>query len=247
MSHFKDLFSKQSSDYAKFRPTYPEALFTYLASLVDRRETAWDVGTGNGQAARLLGEHFARVYATDPSAKQIESAPAHPRVEYAVGTAEKFSGANESIDLITVAQAFHWFRREEFSAEANRVLRPGGVLALWSYALAKITPEVDAVVLELYEGVLGPYWEKERRLVEEGYRSVKLPFAEIKPPAFEMRIEWSLEHLVGYLGTWSALQTYIKKNGSNPLEEYFPRLESAWGSTPKRVATWDLALRVGRK
>jgi SAM-dependent methyltransferase len=247
MSHFKDLFSKQSTDYAKFRPTYPESLFTYLASLVDRRETAWDVGTGNGQAACMLAEHFARVHATDPSAKQIESAPTHPRVEYAVGPAEKFAGANESIDLITVAQAFHWFRQPEFFAEANRVLRPGGVLALWCYELAKITPEVDAVVLELYEGVLGPYWEGERHLVEEGYRSVSLPFPEIRPPAFEMQIEWSLEHLVGYLGTWSALQTYIRNQGSNPLEKYFPRLESAWGSPAKRLATWELALRIGRK
>jgi ubiquinone/menaquinone biosynthesis C-methylase UbiE len=245
-SDFKDLFSRQSTDYARFRPTYPDALFKYLASIVEGHSLAWDCGTGNGQAAVKLADYFERVTATDPSAKQLSSAEKHPKVEYLVGSAERTTFSNESVDLITVAQAFHWFNQHEFFAETHRVLKPGGALAFWCYGLARISPEVDAVVLRLYKDRLENYWEPERLLVEEGYKNIQIPFKEITPPLFEMRAEWNLEHLVGYLGTWSALQTYIQKNGSNPLEELFPDLRTAWGATKTRPVTWNLSLRVGK-
>ena len=244
---FKDLFSTQSADYSRFRPKYPAALYPYLASLTDGHDLAWDCGTGNGQAAVALAHHFERVIATDPSSKQIASAEPHPRVQYQMGSAEKATLADRSVDIITVAQAFHWFRQEEFFAEAGRVLKPKGVLAFWSYELCRVTPQVDAAVLKLYSDVLGTYWEPERKLVEEGYKNVRMPFEEIAPPLFEMKAEWGLDLLVGYLGTWSALQTYIRKNGSNPLEAIFPELRSAWGGAPVRSVGWELALRVGRK
>lgn len=243
----KDLFSQQSTDYARFRPTYPAKLFQYLASLVDERRLAWDVGTGNGQAAIALADAFERVIANDSSAQQVSNAQKHPKVEYFIGSAEKSALADQSVDLITVAQAFHWFHPDEFFAEARRVLKPGGVLAFWCYELAKITPEIDAVVLKLYQGLLGGYWEPERKLVEEGYRSVRMPFEEITPPRFEMAAEWSFEHLVGYLGTWSATQTFIRKNGSNPIEAILSELRHAWGETETRPVRWELGLRVGRK
>lgn len=243
---FKDLFSRQAGDYARFRPTYPAKLFQHLASLVDRHDLAWDAGTGNGQSAAALADHFERVIATDPSAKQISSARKHPKVEYRVGSAENTAFIGQSIDLITAAQCLHWFRRDEFLAEARRVLKPGGVLAFWSYELCRITPAVDTVVLQLYRDVLGGYWEPERKLVETGYKGVRVPFKEITPPTFEMMEEWSLEHLVGYLGTWSALQTYIQKNRSNPLEAIFTELRSAWGDAATRPVRWELALRAGR-
>ena len=210
---------------------------------------AWDVGTGNGQAAIALADPFDRIVATDPSAKQISGAQRHPKVEYRVGSAEKPAFADASVDLITSAQAFHWFNQDDFFAGAHRVLKSGGVLAFWSYGLAKISPEVDAVVLKLYRDRLGGYWEPERKLVEEGYKNVRLPtgLKEITPPAFEMTAEWSLEHLLGYLGTWSAFQTYLEKNHSNPLEAIFPELRAAWRETKMRPIRWDLALRVGRK
>jgi ubiquinone/menaquinone biosynthesis C-methylase UbiE len=245
-TEFKDLFSRQSTDYAKFRPHYPDTLFQYLASLTNDHSTAWDCGTGNGQAAVKLAEHFQRVIATDPSAKQISSATPHSKVEYRVGSAEKTTFDNHSIDLITVAQAFHWFKHDDFFAEAERILRPKGVLAFWCYELCTITPEIDAVVMKLYQGVLGSYWEPERKLVEAGYKSIQMPMQEITPPAFEMKAEWNLEHLVGYLSTWSALQTYIQKNQSNPLEASFNDLKNAWGDVGLRPVRWELALRVGR-
>lgn len=253
-SGFKDLFSRQSVDYAKFRPAYPDILFRYLSSLcepgcpegVGVHSLAWDCGTGNGQAAIKLADYFDKVIATDPSAKQLSSAIQHGQVEYRVGSAEKTTFADQSVNLITVAQAFHWFKQREFFEECRRVLKSKGILAFWCYNLCKITPEVDSVVLHRYKDVLGPYWEKERQLVEEGYRHVRMPLQEITPPNFEMAAEWSLGHLIGYLGTWSALQSYIDKNKKNPLETAFPDLKAAWGDVNTRTVRWKLALKVGR-
>jgi ubiquinone/menaquinone biosynthesis C-methylase UbiE len=244
MTAFKDLFSKQSGDYAKFRPRYPASLFDYLASLAPSRGLVWDCGTGNGQAAVELAKFFDRVIATDPSEKQIASAEKNPRVEYRVGPAEASGLEAGSVDLVTAAQAFHWFKQDAFFAEVKRVARPGGVLAFWCYELAKMTPEIDAVVWRLYNDILGPYWEKERKLVEEGYASARVPFKELKTPRFEMTARWSFEHLVGYLGTWSSLQTYRKKHDDDPLAALVPELKSAWGGVKEREARWQLAVRV---
>ncbi len=108
----------------------------------------------------------------EPSAEQLAHAATHPRVEYRVATAEATGLTDAAADLLLAAQAFHWFERDGFFAEARRVVRPGGVLALVSYALSRITPEVDAVVDELYRS-LDPYWEPERRMVEDGYASAR--------------------------------------------------------------------------
>jgi ubiquinone/menaquinone biosynthesis C-methylase UbiE len=246
MSTFKDLFSTQSLVYSQFRPGYSDELFDDLQTLTEGHSQAWDAGTGNGQAAQKLIKHFDHVIATDPSEKQIAQAMQNSKITYLVEPAEKTSIKNESVDLITVAQAFHWFKQPEFFAEVKRVAKPNAVLALWCYELAMINPTVDAEVMKLYEGVLGPYWEKDRKLVEEGYQNVQIPFTEIKVPKFQLHAEWSFEHLIGYLGTWSALQTYIKKNNSNPLEVAYAGLKKSWGEDATKPVTWNLGLRVVR-
>lgn len=245
MSSFKDLFSLQSTDYAKFRPIYPQELYSYLASLTPAHDLAWDCGTGNGQAAIELANHFKKVVATDPSAKQLENATSHARVEYQVGVAEKSEFKDHRVDLITAAQAFHWFKHELFFQEAKRVLKPGGIVAVWCYGIAKITPEVDAVVKKLYDGILRNYWEPERQMVEDGYRNTLFPLQEIRTPVFQMKADWTLNHLMGYLSTWSALQKYIQKHQSNPLEEIVPELQAAWGNAHTISIQWELGLRVG--
>lgn len=242
----KDLFSAQSGCYAKFRPTYPESLFRYLAALTPEQKLAWDCGCGNGQAAVKLADYFERVIATDSSEKQLENAARHPKVAYRKTTAESSGFEDRCVDLTAAAQSFHWFKKEEFYGEVQRVSKPDGVLAIWCYGLANISPEIDTVVRAFYEDVLGPYWEKERRLVEEGYRNVPFPFREITPPRFEMTAQWFLGQLLGYLGTWSALQAFIKRNGSNPLEALYPDLRKAWGNGSIRSVKWELAVRVGR-
>ena len=244
---FKDLFSTQSADYARFRPGYPEALFSWLASLAPGRGCAVDVATGNGQAALALAEHFAEVVAVDASAAQLAEAPAHSNVVYRVGQAEATGAADASADLLTAAQAFHWFRQDAFFAEAARVLRPGGVLAVWSYGLTRITPAIDALVQHLYGDVLGGYWEPERRLVEEGYASVKFPFTPIPAPPFEMALEWDLAALTGYLRTWSALRAYVRAQSVDPVVALEPELARAWGGAGAHTARWTLAVHVSRR
>lgn len=249
-SDLKNLFSKQSSVYAKYRPTYPDSFFEYLASLTHSHDLAWDCATGNGQAAIKLGEFYHHVIATDLNENQLAHATPHPHVDYRVMPAEKTELADASVDIITVAQAFHWFNQEEFMKEAKRVLKPGGVIALWCYGLAQITPAVDKVLYHFYADLLDGYWEKERRFVDDNYQTIHFPFEELKPPAFETHTEWTLEHVLGYLGTWSAFQTYLKANPNtpNPLETtYKEQFTRAWPVGKKELPVkWDLGMRIGR-
>jgi SAM-dependent methyltransferase len=242
---FKDLFSGHAGDYARFRPTYPLELFAWLADVSPSRDLAVDLGTGNGQAAVSLADHFERVIGIEPSAEQLANARPHPKVEYRIGTAEATGLTDRAADLLLAAQAFHWFQREPFFAEARRVLRPGGVLALVSYLLSRITPDVDAVVDGLYAS-LHRYWEPERRLVENGYAGVAVPFDELETPAFEMRGSWTVDDLIGYLGTWSALRKHVAAEGRNPLDDIRPHLIAAWGRAERLDAVWPLAVRAFR-
>jgi ubiquinone/menaquinone biosynthesis C-methylase UbiE len=147
MMTFKDHFSKQAVGYAKFRPRYPKVLFSYLRRIAPSRELAWDCGTGNGQAAVGLASVFDRVIATDASEKQISNAQPDERVEYRVAPAENSGIKSETLDLIMIAQALHWFDLDRFYAEARRVLKPNGVLAASAYKFFRITPEIDQLVI----------------------------------------------------------------------------------------------------
>jgi len=243
---FKDLFSLQAADYARFRPVYPPALYAWLAAQVPARGLAVDVGTGNGQAAVALAAHFDRVIGVEPSDGQLANATPAARVEYRHGAAEATGVDAASADLLTVAQAFHWFKQDAFFAEVRRVVRPGGLFAFWCYGLASIAPEVDAAVHTYYEDLLGPFWEPERKLVEQGYRGVAVPFEEVATPAFAMRLSWSLDHLLGYLGTWSPRKPFLAARGQDALEIALPRLRAAWGAAGERPVDWPLSLRAFR-
>lgn len=240
---FKDHFSKQAADYAKFRPRYPKELFRWLASIAPARELAWDCATGSGQAAVELAEGFERVIATDASETQVANAERHQRVEYRVATAEASGLELESVDLITVAQALHWFDLEKFYAEARRVLKSRGVLAAWAYKLATVTPAIDAVVNHYYADVVGPYWPAERVLVEK-FEELSFPLPAIEMPAFEMVADWNVEQLLGYLGTWSATQRFMAAEKRNPLEGVKAELRRAWGEQ-QRIVVWPLTVKVG--
>jgi SAM-dependent methyltransferase len=244
---FKDHFSKQAADYATFRPRYPQELFEYLESVAPGSELAWDCGTGNGQAAVGLASVFDRVIATDASAKQIANAQPHNRVEYRVAAAENSSIGSETIDLIMVAQALHWFNLDCFYAEARRVLKPDGVLAASAYNLLHIEKAIDEIINRYYQEVVGPFWPPERELVER-FANLSFPFHEIDTPKFEMTASWNLDHLVGYLRTWSSTQRFIAAKDSDPLEQIMDELRNAWGESRQiRTITWPLTTRVGRK
>jgi len=242
---FKDHFSTQAATYAKARPTYPAALFVELARLAPGKALVWDCGSGNGQAAVALAAHFDRIVATEPSAAQLAEAVVHPRVTY-VQSAETASGvADGSVDLVTAAQAAHWFDLNIFYPEVRRVLRPGWLLAIWNYGLCTIDPAVDVVVERFYNGTVGPYWPPERKHAETSYRLLEFPFPELPMPRLNLEVEWTAVEFATYLRTWSAVARYQKAHGVDPVVVFEPVLAKAWGEGRRRV-TWPLGGRLGR-
>ncbi len=243
-SSFKDHFSAQSAGYARHRPHYPRALFEYLAGL-GRCRRAWDCATGSGQAAVALADFFDAVIATDASQAQIDAAVSHPRVRYRVAAAEESGLPGDSVDLVTVGQALHWFDTGRFFDEASRVLVPGGVLAAWCYELCRVSPDCDRIVRGLYSDIVGTYWPPERRLIEERYAAIEFPGSELEAPVLAMNATWTVEDMLGYLRTWSACQRYRREQGSDPVERIDGELRAAWGAAP-RTARWPLTVKVVR-
>lgn len=226
---FKDHFSTQAADYAKYRPDYPQELYDYILLHTTGSEAAWDCGTGNGQVAVALSNYFEHILATDPSTQQIEHALPAPNVRYSVAPAEASGLPDNSMDLITVGQAVHWFDFDGFYAEVDRVAKPGALLLIWGYGLHSINPEVDAVINDFYYNTVGSYWPPERKYLDNEYRDIPFPYTQLPVPPLHMEQQWTLEDVVGYLGTWSSVQAYIKEHKANPLQALWPKLLSAWG------------------
>lgn len=245
--NFKDHFSGHADLYVQARPHYPTALIDWIAAQAPARGCVWDVGCGNGQASLALAQHFEHVIATDPSGEQLRNAAAHPRIEYKNEPAEHTSIADRGVDAITVAQALHWFELDAFVAEVRRVAKPGALFAAWCYANCSVTPAVDAVIAHLYDDILGAYWSPERRLVDEGYASLGIPFAPITAPGFEMRVDWNARQLLAYLTSWSSAQRYLKATGNDAVAAIADELMAAW-HRPRHVrpVRWSLAVRAGR-
>ncbi len=245
MGH-KDYFSGHSRVYATFRPTYPADLYDFIFSHLKIKITAWDCATGNGQVATYLAQHFERVYATDISQQQIDHAFRRHNIIYSVSAAEHTLFPEHRFDLITVGQALHWIDREEFYREVKRVGKPGSLLAVWGYALLFIEPEIDMIVGDFYMNVVGIYWDDTRRLVEQKYQTITFPFDEIPSPEFSIDVQWTLEHLQGYLECWSATQKFIKVNGFNPVPEVIEKLGKYWNNHETKSVSFPVFLRLGR-
>ena len=243
---FHDHFSSGAAEYERHRPGYPRELFEFLADVTPGRRLAVDVATGNGQAATGLAEFFDEVLATEPSEAQLARARPHPRVHYRREPAERIGLPEGCCDLLTAAQAAHWFDWSLFPQEACRVLSPAGVVALWTYELFSVDPSIDAIVEDFYRNVTGAYWPRERRHVEERYASLPFPFEEFPVPDFSYALDWTAADAVAYLGTWSAVQRRRAVQGDDPLGLVMPLLESAWGAGMRRV-NWPIHLRAGRK
>jgi SAM-dependent methyltransferase len=244
---FQDYFSEQARQYAKHRPRYPGEIFEYFASIAPQKNLAWDVGTGNGQAALELAKHFQRVIATDASSEQLENAFRHNRIEYRAEPAEETSISSQTIDLVTVGTAVHWFDLDGFYDEVRRVCKPEGILAVWVYNLPTIDPNVDKILDMFTNKILKPYWPERLNYLFEQYRTLPFPFEEIIPPKFTMETKWSLDNLVGFLSSWSAIPIYMKAEGVHPLDKIIDDLQKSWGDPlEKKLVRWPLFFRIGR-
>jgi len=239
------LFATVAREYANFRPGYPPELFAWLAGAAPALDAVWDCGCGSGQASVALAAHFAEVFATDVSPEQIAAAKPHDRVRYAVAPAEHSGLADVSVDLVTVAQALHWFDVEAFYAEARRVARPGALLAVWNYPRPQIVDaKLDRLFLDFYDGVVGPYWPPERRHVHANYRTLPFPFDELPHPEFALTLYWNLEQLLGYVSSWSATTRYRKANGDDPVPRLRATLQPEWPAQGIAGIRMPIGLRV---
>ena len=241
----KDNFSTQAGLYAQFRPSYPKEMIDYVVSQVADKETALDVATGNGQVAGALSEHFKKVFATDISQKQLDNAIKKDNIVYRVSAAENTDFDANTFDLITVAQAIHWFDFDVFYKEIHRILKPNGVFAVLGYGLLYTNAGADRILHDFYTNIVGPYWDPERKYLDENYTTIPFPFEEQETPKFVNELTWDFEQLTGYLETWSAVQHYIKQHNSNPIDLIREALREAWQKGDKKVY-FPLLLRIGK-
>lgn len=244
MNQGKDRFSSHAKQYAAFRPTYPMELYDFIFTHIKKFDTAWDAGTGNGQVARDLALKFKKVVATDISEKQLLNAYQADTIFYSVAGEETIF-PDHQFDLITVAQAIHWFDIEKFYKEVQRVAHKDALLAVWGYSLLSISPEIDKVLTHFYTQVVGSYWDKERKLIDEQYKTIPFPFEEISAPEFRFSFNWTLEEFKGYISTWSSVQKYITANQVNPVDELIKEVRPLWKSEQQTV-NFPLFLRLGR-
>ncbi|HEX4420274.1 MAG TPA: class I SAM-dependent methyltransferase [Kofleriaceae bacterium] len=258
MASFPDHFSALAARYAAYRPHYPRQLVDALADRAVRHDVAWDVGCGNGQLSVALAARFARVIATDPAQAQLDHAERDPRVDYRCTPAEASGLADASVDLAVAAQAAHWFDWPRFVAEAGRVVRPGGLVALVSYRNAEVSGEAGARLADYYRAIQ-PYWPAGRVHVDNGYRDLVLPWpavAALAPapapaaepaPRIEMTARWTRDELAGYITTWSATARYVAAHGDGLLDELRHQLAAVWPDGQAREVRWPLTLVLARR
>lgn len=242
----KDNFSSNSDLYSLYRPSYPIVIYEFIKSKLGRNINAWDCGTGNGQVAGTLAKFFKNVYATDISQSQLDNAISNSKIIYSLQPAEKTNFPNQIFDLVTVAQAIHWFNFEAFYSEVKRTIKPDGLFVILGYNLVKIDHQIDMSISHFYKNIIGDYWDAERKYIDENYQTIPFPFKELSVPSFSHQLEWTFEQFIGYLNTWSAVKHFIRKKGTNPVALIENELRIKWGGKSKRTVNFPILLRVGK-
>ncbi|MBO0360084.1 class I SAM-dependent methyltransferase [Hymenobacter sp. BT186] len=240
-----DRFSAQAAQYARYRIDYPPALYEFLLAHTSHRERAWDCATGNGQVAAVLAEHFEHVAATDISEAQLAQAPQRATITYQVSPAERTPFPATSVDLITVAQAVHWFDAAAFNQEVRRVARPGATVAEWGYGLVQVHETIDPLVRQFYAGTMRPYWDENRWHIDDEYARIPFPFEAVQHAHFQVRRQWSAEWFLNYLRTWSSVVQYEKQHGQDPVLLIADELTARWGPAEREIV-FPVFLRLGR-
>lgn len=243
----RNWFRRGGRSYARFRPEYPAELAVFLADSAPGRDRAVDVGCGNGQLTVRLAARFDEVVGVDPSADQIANAQARAGVRYVCASAESLPLPDRSASLVTAAQAAHWFDLPAFYAEARRVGRPGAVIALVSYGVLQLEGELAGPFERFYRDGVGPWWPPARKLVDDGYRDMSFPFAELDAPPLDIRLSWDLDGFLGYISTWSAVQRLLEAGHEEVLQAFTREISALWGEpTSRRPLTWPINMRVGK-
>lgn len=224
----KDNFSSQASDYAKYRPHYPKSLYHYLFKKVDNFDAAWDCGTGNGQVAIQLAEHFKYVYGTDISQNQLDHAPYKDNICYLCTPVEKTPLQEESVNLVTVGQAIHWFDLVQFYQEVQRVAKPNALMAYWAYGLVSVSEEIDPLIKDFHDVTVGPYWDEERKIWANQYADINFPLKKFEKKKFTIELDWSVAQLHGYLSTWSSVRKYMHRHKNNPVGPLIDQVSTLW-------------------
>lgn len=243
-----DIFSNQANTYKKYRPTYPQELYDEILKHVPQKFSCWDCATGNGQVAVVLSKYFNEVFATDISKQQLAAAEKADNIVYKVERAEATGFTANKFDLITVAQAMHWFDMEAFNSEVKRVAKNEGIVAVWGYGLLRVDKEIDNYLTTFCNKTLGPYWNPERKHVDNAYNSIIFNFEQInKEKAMDITTHWTLEQLEGYLNSWSSVQNFIRQHrGHNPVLELIESIKTLWGNKKERKVDFPIFLKIGR-
>ena len=240
----KDNFSTRSAEYSKYRPKYPSEAYNFIKDHINGFDAAWDCGTGNGQVAGEIAQFFDRVEATDISENQIKKAVKGTNINYSVQPAEKTNFQKNQFDLIICAQAVHWFNFEQFYAEVKRCLKPDGTILIMGYGLFRSNSETNLIIQEFYHDIIGPYWDGERKYLDDNYEHIPFPFEEKSVPEFYKRYTWDIDHLLGYLRTWSAVKHYETQNSQDPVDLVELRLRKSFGT--RNEVTFPILFRMGK-
>lgn len=243
----KDLFSEQSHVYQQARPSYPHTVIAEILKHVPHKQFAWDCGAGSGQFTQLLSPYFEQIVATDLSPQQLKQAHYLENVSYQIQHAEKTSFNNQIFDLVTVAQAIHWFDFDAFYTEVERTLKPDGVLAVIGYGLIQVEDAlVNQLLQSLYYETLNGYWDTERKYIDEGYATIPFPFDELDVPQLNMQYHWNVDQFLNYLSTWSALKKYKKDKQEDPLKIFTELFQHNGFEHRLLNVEFPIFLRIGR-
>lgn len=241
-----DVYGPVATEYTA-RPIYPRDLFAYLAAQCEQRVVAWDCGCGSGQASRGLSEHFDVVIATDPSSDQLSQAAPAGSIEYRQAPAESSGLPSSSVDLVCAFMAAHWFDLDAFYAEALRVAKPEGTIALLVYGEPYTgQPEIDEII-EGFSILTGPYGGSAIQRMRHLYSDLDFPFqAEFQLPSFQMEARYSLERFLSYTRSRASVMDYGRQHGHDVVASFGRQLANHWPHDREINVYWPLKGRIGK-